>query len=82
MKHDLNEKIDEYLYKIMKCKPEWPASDHAGFSRFVLNISFRFETEIGTHIITWKHTNFDELFRKAKEIENLIKKRDESSSSA
>ena len=69
MKQDLNENIDEYLYKIMKCKREWPASDHARFERDFPQI-FRsdLKTEIGTHIIIFKHTNFDELFRKPKEL--------------
>ena len=38
MKQEYNESVEEFVYRLSKCKNEWPDSEHANFERYLLQI--------------------------------------------
>ena len=83
MKQEMNESVDEFLYKLLKCKKEWPPEDSDRFDRDVCpRFKNGLKIEIASVISTFKSSNLDEVYRKAKEIENLIRRKEENTTIA
>ena len=79
MRQESNESIDNFLHRILKCKKEWKHTEHTRFDRDLPSIfKMGLKLEIAPIISSFKFTTFDELLMKAKDIESILKRKEES----
>ena len=79
MRQESNESIDEFLHRILKCEKEWKHTEHTRFDRDLPSIfKMGLKLEIAPLISSFKFTTFHELLKKAKKIESIIKRKEES----
>ena len=74
LKQHPNESVDDYLYNLIKCKNDWPAADKKRFDNDIVQV-FRTGLKIEIVRTIFRHTDFESLLKKAKEIENLLKRK-------
>ena len=81
MRQDVNEKVETFMYRLCKCKREWPTTDHSRFDRDLPHIFKNgLKPDIAAHITSYNFKDIDDLSKKAKAIENILLKKEESKS--
>jgi hypothetical protein len=78
MKQQHNESIKEFVYRLSKCKNEWPDNEHANFERDIPHIFKNgVKPDIAAYLTSYKFSGLDDLLRKAKEVERILRKKEQ-----
>jgi hypothetical protein len=78
MKQQHNESVEEFVYRLSKCKNEWPDNEHANFERDLPHIFKNgVKPDIAAYLTSYKFSGLDDLLRKAKEVERILRKKEQ-----
>jgi hypothetical protein len=79
MKQEINEKVEEFIYRLCKCKREWSSTDHTRFDRDLPHIFKNgLKPDIAAHLSSYIFKDIDDLIKKAKEVERILLKKEET----
>ena len=79
MKQELNENVEDFVYRIHKCKNDWPKQEHNIYDRDVIKIFKKgLKPELAKQFVSNEADNLQELIQQARRLENILKKETES----
>ena len=79
MKQETNEKVEDFVYRIHKCKNDWPQHEHRLFEKDVCKIFKKgLKPEIAKQFVSNEDENLQELIQQARRLEGILKKESES----
>ena len=73
IRQEPQESIDEFTYRLFKCKRDWPLSEHRLFDQDVAQIFKKgLHPEISKQLVAVLTNDVHEIIQKAKEVETII----------
>jgi hypothetical protein len=79
MKQHSNESVDEFVYRVRKCKQDWPEDEHKTFDKEFCSILKKgLKPEISKNLVVFESSYEHDIIKKAKEIESILRKESEN----
>ena len=81
MQQEHNESVEDFVYRLHRCKKDWPTSDHTRFDQDLPHIFKNgLKPDIAAYIISYSYKSIEDLIKKAKESETVLRKKEEGKS--